>query len=383
MHTRPHHPIAGPSPKRRAHEAALVSSGDPAFCESLVRLLALEGSDAERAHTQDEVIARLETGRFQLLFADFEWMVEADSGWVSAIRERWPDLGIVAVSSMERPSDLARLLNGVVDDCLSRQRVRSELPIVLARVESRVQQRTELARQLPLLQQEAAERTERAAIRFAERSRVRRLTLRTLLSALGARESETSKHSRRVARYGAQLADHLGLDAGERARIVQGALLHDLGKIGIPDGVLLKPGPLTEAEWAVMHSHPRLGFDILKGLPYLRHAAEAALCHHERWDGRGYPLRLSEGEIPPSARVIAVADALDAMSVQRPYRGPLHFEAIREEFVSNRGTQFDPVVVEAAVTLFRSYDDLHPEAQRRWSETHGSERAPSSRPEAA
>ncbi len=354
-------------------EYVLIAGSDPHFSESLLRLLALESVEGERAHTPDEALARLETGRFWALFVDFEWSLTGAPGFLGEVRRRWPRLGIVVTFSAEQQHLVPPGFGQPFDDCLARQRVRGELPLVLARLRACMRRRDELLDRLPALERDAAERAERFAVRAAERSRVRRLTLRTLLTALGARESETRRHSVRVAHYARQLADRMGLASRERAGIRQGALLHDLGKIGIPDGVLLKPGPLSEAEWAVMHSHPRLGFDILKGLPYLSHAAEAALCHHERWDGRGYPLRLSEGEIPRGARVIAVADALDAMSVQRPYRGPLRFEAILEEFVTHRGSQFDPDIVEHALALYRSYDDLHPEALRRWRETSGAE----------
>jgi putative nucleotidyltransferase with HDIG domain len=351
---------------RPPREHCLIAGSDPHFCESVLRLLTLEGVEGERAHTPDEAIARIETGRLRMLFVDAAWASGEVGRFVEEVRRRWPRMGIVVTYAAEEQHLVPSCLSEAADDCLSRQRVRTELPIVLARVRARVRQRDEMLDRLPFLERDAAERAERFAVRAAERTRVRGLTLRTLLVALGARESETRRHSLRVAHYGAQLAERLGISPEERARVRQGALLHDLGKIGIPDEILLKPGPLTAAEWAIMHSHPRLGFDILKGLPFLRHAAEVSLCHHERWDGRGYPLRLAAGDIPLSARIIGVADALDAMSVQRPYRDALPFEKIRDELVTNRSTQFDPAVVEQALAIYRSYDDLHPEARRLW-----------------
>jgi HD-GYP domain-containing protein (c-di-GMP phosphodiesterase class II) len=120
-----------------------------------------------------------------------------------------------------------------------------------------------------------------------------------------------------------------------------------------------------------MRSHPRLGFAIVRDLPFLRAAAECVVGHHERFDGQGYPLGLRGEDLPRAARIVAVADALDAMSVRRPYRRALSFERIHEELVTNRGSQFDPEVVDAAVHLFRSYADLHPDARasRRQAES--------------
>jgi HD-GYP domain-containing protein (c-di-GMP phosphodiesterase class II) len=126
-----------------------------------------------------------------------------------------------------------------------------------------------------------------------------------------------------------------------------GALLHDIGKIGIPDAILGKPGPLTEAEWKVMHTHPEIGARILSGVPFLSEAAQIVLCHEERFDGSGYPRGLVGEAIPLGARLFAAIDTLDAITSDRPYRSDDSFDAARAEIVRRRGTQFDPVAVDA------------------------------------
>lgn len=173
-----------------------------------------------------------------------------------------------------------------------------------------------------------------------------------LLSALDYRDTETQWHSRRVALFTRTLALRLGVtDPDQLAVLELGALLHDVGKIGIPDAIMLKPGKLTEHEWAVMRRHPELGYELLAGIDFLSEARQLVLEHHERWDGRGYPGGLSGECVSLGARLFAVADTLDAMTSDRPYRKALSFEAAYAEIVAHAGSQFDPTVVAAFQSL--------------------------------
>lgn len=173
-------------------------------------------------------------------------------------------------------------------------------------------------------------------------------TLQALSAALDARDRETEGHSRRVRDYARRLADAMAIK-NERIReaIEWGALLHDIGKIGIPDAILHKPSSLTDEEWALMRRHPRIGHDILSDIPFLESALPIVLYHHERWDGGGYPTGLHGDDIPLPARIFSVADTLDAITSRRPYRPAQSFETARQEILRNRGTQFDPAVVDA------------------------------------
>jgi len=143
----------------------------------------------------------------------------------------------------------------------------------------------------------------------------------------------------------------MGVPADRRNDIFRGALLHDIGKIGVPDAILLKPGPLDEAEWAEMRRHPQTGFNILKSIGFLKVPAEIVLSHQERWDGSGYPRALRGEEIHLGARIFAVADTLDAMTSDRPYRSSLGFARAVAEIGRCGGTQFDPAVVEAFLAI--------------------------------
>ena len=168
----------------------------------------------------------------------------------------------------------------------------------------------------------------------------------SLTEALDLREKETGLHSKRVATHTLLLAAHHYEKVNDLREVYWGSLLHDIGKIGVPDAVLLKTGQLTEEEWRIMREHPRNGHLILQKLPFLTMAADIVLCHEECFDGSGYPAGLKGEQIPFAARLFAVIDTLDAMTFDRPYRKALPFDTAKKEIVRMAGTQFDPVAVD-------------------------------------
>lgn len=173
------------------------------------------------------------------------------------------------------------------------------------------------------------------------------LLVESLAAALDLREHETGLHSKRVALHTLILARQFYIDAEELREIYWGSLLHDIGKIGVPDSILLKRGRLSEEEWKIMRQHPEQGSRILEKIPILALACRIVLCHEERYDGSGYPSHLKGDEIPLPARLFAVIDTLDAMTFDRPYRKALPFDEARDEIVGKSGSQFDPQAVEA------------------------------------
>ena len=172
-------------------------------------------------------------------------------------------------------------------------------------------------------------------------------TLEALAAALDARDKETEGHSRRVVAYALALARQMDVPPDELMTLQRGALLHDIGKIGVPDAVLRKPGPLSREEWQVMRCHPDWGRNILAGIPFLAGASHIVSTHQERWDGKGYPTGLAGEAIPLGARIFAVADTYDAITSDRPYRAARTYTAARSEIKQCAGTQFDPEVTEA------------------------------------
>jgi putative nucleotidyltransferase with HDIG domain len=188
---------------------------------------------------------------------------------------------------------------------------------------------------------------------LAETERTYDATLHALSNALDVRDTETEGHARRVVEYMELIAEELGLPVDMYATLRRGALLHDIGKIGVPDHVLRKPGPLTDAEWVVMRKHPDLGAGIIEDIPFLEEVAIIVRAHHERWDGRGYPDGLAGNDIPLGARIFAVADSFDAMTSDRPYRLGRPMQEALGEIVGGRGTQFDPQVCDAFLRVAR------------------------------
>ncbi len=189
-------------------------------------------------------------------------------------------------------------------------------------------------------------------LRLEEMVRARtQALLEGLIAALDYRDAETQWHSRRVSLYARRLAQQLGIEEPELTVIEHGALLHDIGKIGVRDRVLLKPGPLTTEEWGEMKRHPDLGWALLQRVDYLRPASAIVLQHQEKYDGTGYPGRLTGDEIVVGARIFHVVDTLDAITSDRPYRKARPFEDAREEIVRCGGTQFDPRIVEAFLAV--------------------------------
>ena len=171
-------------------------------------------------------------------------------------------------------------------------------------------------------------------------------------SCIDGKDSYTNGHSKRVAKYTTMLAARLGESRETVSKYYNIALLHDIGKIGIPDAILTKPGKLTPEEYAIMKSHAARGYEILKDVKMADDIAAGAHHHHERFDGKGYPNGLAGKDIPWVARIISVADAFDAMSSNRPYREKLSLEYIAEEIENCAGTQFDPTVVQAFLSLY-------------------------------
>jgi putative nucleotidyltransferase with HDIG domain len=172
-------------------------------------------------------------------------------------------------------------------------------------------------------------------------------TVRALANAVEARDAYTGKHAERVAAYGLSLARTMGSSLADDPEIEFGFLLHDIGKVAVPDAILYKPEPLTEPERHLMERHTVIGVQILRGVDFLGEAKAVVRSHHERWDGKGYPDGLDREDIPIAARVFAVADTLDALTTDRPYRPASPLARSRDIIASLAGTQFDPDVVAA------------------------------------
>ena len=197
------------------------------------------------------------------------------------------------------------------------------------------------------LEELVAERTAELDRALEEIESSYRMTLKALVQALETRDFETAGHSERVVTFSLRLGFEMGLAREAMRDLELGALLHDVGKIGVPDSILHKPTDLSEIEWAKMRLHPLYGQDVLRDIPFLRGAARVVAQHHERWDGSGYPKGLRGEAIDVGARIFAVVDAFDAMVSERIFRDSRTYDEARSEIEKNSGSQFDPMVVEA------------------------------------
>lgn len=221
--------------------------------------------------------------------------------------------------------------------------------------------RVELEQKVAELEQAQAQLREYARDIAETYRRLERTYLETLDSlalAVEHRDGITGGHSHRVAHYADLLGRQLDLSQPARRTLHYGSLLHDIGKIGIPDSILHKPGRLTAAEWAIMRQHPEIGARLVEQVEFLRPAVSIILTHHERFDGRGYPRGLRGERIPLGSRVFQIADTLDAIVSDRPYRRGQPLEAALTEIERHSGSQFDPLVVEALQAIAPSLELL-------------------------
>jgi HD-GYP domain-containing protein (c-di-GMP phosphodiesterase class II) len=216
-----------------------------------------------------------------------------------------------------------------------------------ARLEQTERQAHARQRQLERYAADLREVFKQERARAQELRRSYKATVRALSNAVEARDAYTGKHAERVAAYGMELARCCGLAVEDSPQIEFGFLLHDVGKVAVPDAILFKSGSLTEEEYSLVRRHPVIGSEILRDVDFLGEGKLVVRHHHERWDGTGYPDGLSGEAIPLAARVFAVADALDALTTERPYRPASSFADARQEVLRGGGTQFDPVVVAA------------------------------------
>lgn len=329
----------------------LVVDDDDAVRNAIAVLLRDEGYDCTQAPGAEAALDLLRTRDFPLVISDMR-MPGHDGMWLlERVREEHPDTAVIMLTAFgDTEAAVDCLKKGAVDYLLKPPRV-TNLVRAVERALSR--RRLELARQRYQrnLEQRVREKTAELSAALREIETAYSNTLYALVAALDAREHETSDHSQRVVRYTLAIAKRIGVPEAEFPDLSRGALLHDIGKIGVPDAILLKPGKLTEEEWVEMRKHPQTGFHILQPIPFLTAPAQLVLAHQERVDGGGYPRGLRGDEIPLGARIFAIADTFDAITSDRPYRRGATVEAARAEIERCAGTQFDRTCAEAFLSF--------------------------------
>ncbi|MDP1917222.1 MAG: response regulator [Myxococcales bacterium] len=341
----------------------LIVDDDESVRDVISVLLREEGYHCDTASGADMALDMAEREDTPLVISDMK-MPGKDGLWLlEAFRDKHPDTSIIMLTGYgDTESAVDCLRRGAVDYLLKPPKLTDLIRSIERALAKR---RIELARKKyqKKLERKVRDRTTELRKALKDISITYENTLMALVSALDAREHETSDHSIRVVEYTVAIANMLGLKGGELEEIGRGALLHDIGKIGVPDAVLLKPGKLTPDEWVEMRKHPDIGFHMIEPIPFLSVPATIVLSHQERWDGQGYPRNLARNEIHIGARVFAVADTLDAMTSDRPYRKGTTFANAVAEITRCGGSQFDPDVVKAfnaigEVGLIRIKEDM-------------------------
>ena len=341
---------SGPGAENAAAHILVVDGGAQARAQ-IASILEIEGYTVLPVSSGRGALEALDRETFDLVLTDMMMLDGSGLDLLERIRRLFPDLPVVmvtavnnltvAVDAMRRgacdylvkPLESEMLL-GAVSRSLDRRLVLQMTHNYQQTLERAVQARTEMLRQ---------------AVEDLEHSYD--VTLEALGDALDLKDSETEGHSKRVTAYTMALARGMGISPEEIRVISRGAFLHDIGKMAIPDSILLKPAKLTPEEQVIMREHCALGYRMLKKIPFLAGATEIVYAHQEHFDGSGYPRGLRGTDIPMGARIFAIADTLDSITCDRPYRRARGFDVARAEILRCSGTQFDPGIVEMFLSI--------------------------------
>jgi response regulator RpfG family c-di-GMP phosphodiesterase len=325
----------------------LIVDDDPSLRKILSVMLTQSAFVCRSAASGEEALCLLEKHPFEVVISDLRMPGISGMDLLVEVRQSYPQLAFLMVTGEDETRVGVRAMQLGADDYLLKP---FDADVVLGSLH-RALHKKKLEREVMeyrlRLEEMVSERTEQlqSALRQTERSYED--TLEALGAAIDLRDSPTAGHSRRVFLYSMELAKSIGGLEQQLRTMAMGAWLHDIGKLAIPDRILLKPGPLLDHEWQVMRRHARIGYELVKSISFLAGAAEIVLTHHERFDGSGYPQGLGGEEIPFGARIFAVADTLDAMTSDRPYRAALPLQSARDVIERGSGTLFDPLVAAA------------------------------------
>ncbi|MFZ1007301.1 MAG: HD domain-containing phosphohydrolase [Candidatus Sulfotelmatobacter sp.] len=341
----------------------LVVDDEEAIREIVSAILAAAGYTCKHAGSGMEALALLNSGeQFELMLSDL-MMADLDGiGLLERSKEKFPDMPVVMVTAVHDISvALAAISNGAYDYLL-KPFEREQLLKSVARALEHRRLKLENREYQTNLESLVKDRTAQLQNAMTELERSYDITLQALGDALDLKDAETEGHSRRVTAFTMAIAKAMGVPREQIDVIARGAFLHDIGKMAIPDNILLKPGKLDDKEREIMREHCFHGYQMLKKIPFLAEACEIVYSHQEHYDGSGYPRGLRGNEIPLGARIFSVADTLDAIISNRPYRPARTLEEARKEIKAWTGRQFDPEVVDV---FLKMPDDIFEELRRQ------------------
>jgi putative nucleotidyltransferase with HDIG domain len=325
----------------------LIVDDELAVRKLLSTLLAQAGITCSTAAEPREALNLLRTTAFEAVISDVRMGAASGFELLREVRTQFPNLAFLMATGVDDVRVGVQAMKQGADDYLLKPFDIDMVVTSLQRALRRKQLEREVENYRAHLEEMVSTRTHELQTAVTELERSHLATLEALGAAIDLRDGSTAGHSRRVLLYSVKIAEEIRDVRDELKTLAMGAWLHDIGKLAIPDGILLKPSALTDQERQIMQRHVELGYDLVKGIPFLADAAEIIVAHHERYNGSGYPRGLRGEGIPWCARIFAVADSFDAMTSDRPYRSALPVETARNVIEAERGLLFDPEIVDA------------------------------------
>lgn len=344
------HRMANVPPTPRP-ERILVVDDEPWITEVIVDQLLLEGFQSDATNDSSEVMDLLSAKHYDLAILDIHMPAPNGLTLLREIQARDPYMPVLMLTAFSDAETATQAMHDGASDYVVKPHHGAQLAMRIVRALERGQLLRERAEAQALLERRVDEQTRQLAQMLDRMTVTYQATVKALEATLDVRDQSAPGHCRRVARLAVQLARKMGVKGDDLMALEQGARLHDIGKLGIPDGILMKPGPLTEAEWQSMQKHPEIGRQIVAHIDFLASALPVIQHHHEHYDGSGYPDGLRGADIPLLARIFGVVDAFDAQTHIRPYNTVLTPQKALDNIRASAGTVFDPQVVDVFAAL--------------------------------
>jgi len=343
------------------NEHILIVDDEEMIRSLLASALEQESYICHQASNVDEAFEQLEEQPVELVISDIMMPGRSGVELLRDLKKVNPDIAVLMITGLSDMNTAMECVHLGADDYITKPFGISRVVLTVKNLIERHSLALEKKNYQISLEFKVMEQTAQIRKTMHELSSAYDNTLTALVKALDAREKEVGSHSERVMNYASFLGKKMGIDGRNMQELAKGALLHDIGKIGISDNILLKPGQLDDNEWIEMRKHPQIGYAILSEIDFLRTPAEIILSHHERYDGTGYPRQLKGEQIPIGSRIFALVDTFDAMTSDRPYRRALPFTSVINEIIKFRGIQFDPEIADLFLSIPR----------KQWEECSG------------